>query len=453
MICRFTIVAIALLMLNSPVSTFAQRQSEPEPGQERILKKSRYGDTRVSQRLPPIVDRASATEPAEAKDTGAIKRRLNDEPTQEPTAPKIELPFTPADLRDPEAILDPTTVLAIVGDSYIITGDILGDVNLTVPEFVLAPASERENILKAQVNYLRAYLGAAIETKLLYLDFMRQPRAAEMILKVESALSANFDEQVQATFAKTIAADTLEAREELKKNDPATRRIADLMVRENLSTMGEVDVALARYGTSLAKERKRYAERYAAFSVLQNLQKGNSKKEVTREQLYDYYQAHLIEFERPARSKWEKLSVKHDRFRSRDEAWNTIAKMADEVFLDGKKLSAVAKRSSQTADAADGGFHDWTSKGSLRSAVLDEAIFTLPVGRLSPILEDDEGLHVVFVIDRDDGGYESFSLIKTQELIKKKILDEQFDQARQERFAKLKREIAVWNIFDELPEE
>lgn len=436
--------AVIALILLGGVCAFGQEREERRSGA------SRFSDPGDGESLPPIVEKSSvkvASAPSASK--------------SEPfTGPKLKPTFTPVDPRDHQALLEPTTIIAIVGGYHIITGDVLGDVNLTIdPEAwkQLRP-DELENL---QVAYLRIYLQQAINMKLLYISFMRQERASELFARVESHVSAKFDEQVQDAFTKVIAADTFDSRQELNKIDPAFRRIAELMVRENLSTMGEVDVALAKYGTSLAKERKRFAERMAGMLVLGRLNGAigpggsgkSSKSEPTREQLLEYYETHLAEFERPARAKWEKLSVRHSRFNNRAAALAAIAEMGDDVYLRGAPFAAVARRASQTADAADGGFHDWTGKGALRSEVLDKAIFTLPVGQLSDILEDDEGLHIVRVIERDDGGYQPFNHVKTQELIRTKLQEAQLQQLREDYLAKLRSEIAVWSIFDEQPEE
>ena len=255
----------------------------------------------MAARLPPIVSKSNVVgSPSGVRESGISKKITETLPR---SRPKIRPAFKPVNPQDPKAILDPSTIIAIVGGHYIITGDVLGDVLLNQPLFVNAPASDREEVEKAMVAHLQGHLNAAIELKLLYVDFMRQPRAAEMFVKIESVLSAKFDEQVLDSYVKILAADTIESREALKL-DPPIRRIADMMIRENLTTIGEVDVALARYGTSLAKERKRYAERYAAISVMQKLNTTASKKETTRDQLFEYYESHLVDFVRPARCRW-----------------------------------------------------------------------------------------------------------------------------------------------------
>lgn len=450
------IVASIALALSANHFAWGQRQGQQaarpeEPVQDRAIAPSRFSETKVAT-LPPIVSKSNATTRPANSTNAVTSKRLSDSGVSPPvSSPKYIPSFETVDPRNARAVLEPTTILAVVGGYHIITGDIIGDVNLILPpEAMQAPPEDLE---KLRVNYLRMLLNNAIELKLLYVDFMRQDRAAEMFAKYESRTASIFDEQIEDAFNKVIAADTAESREELKKLDPSFRRIAELMVRQNLSTIGEVDVALGPFGTSLAKERLRFAERHAALSVLQRLYGAMNKKEITREQQFAYYEEHLAEFLRPARCKWEKLSVKHSQFDSRADAMAAIAKMGDDVFLRGASLAAVARKNSQTSDASDGGQHDWTGKDALRSKVLNKAIFELPVGELSDILSDDEGLHIVRVIERDDGGYQPFSLLKTQDAIKKKLQEAQMTEVRQAHFEKLKREVAVWNIFDGLPEE
>lgn len=456
---RPTALGIALILVGASTASAQQRRQQPPPEMQapaappadRELSRSRFSDTKVASKPPPIVSKPSGSPKENRGAAGVSSKRLAEEEAP-PETLKLKPGFATVDPRNVSELLQPTTIIAIVGGHHIIAGDLLGDVNLSIPPEakIQLPPDEYENL---QSNYLRMVLSGSLDTKLLHCDFLRQERGKEMYAKIESQISTKFDEQVYDAFNKIIAADTPESRDDLKRIDTAIRRIADLMIRENLSTMGEVDVALAKYGTSLTKERKRYAERLSAYFVLQGLTKGKGPKEVTREQQLEYYQAHLPDFDRTPRCKWEKLSVKHSRFRDEDEAWNAIAEMGNRVYLGNVKLSTVAKKSSQTSDATDGGFHDWTGKDALRSEVINDAIFELPVGQLSDILRDDEGFHIVRVIEREDGGYQPFSDPKTQELIKKRLEDEQTTQLRVAHVAKLRREIAVWNIFDELSEE
>ena len=93
--------------------------------------------------------------------------------------------------------------------------------------------------------------------------------------------------------------------------------------------------------------------------------------------------------------------VRKSRHPSRDEAIDLLGRLGNQV-LDGAKLAAVARAGSEGSTAREGGLHDWTNKGNLVSESLDNAIFSLPVGQLSRIIETDLGYHVVRVVQRQD---------------------------------------------------
>ena len=120
--------------------------------------------------------------------------------------------------------------------------------------------------------------------------------------------------------------------------------------------------------------------------------------------------------------------------------------MAREI-QEGTPFGDLATAHSQDISASDGGMHNWTSKDSLLSEVLDEAIFTLPVGQLSQILEDKRGFHIVRVVERNDLMVTPFT--ETQPEIRKRIREERVNDKRQEYKNDLRKKIPVWNIFEE----
>ena len=159
---------------------------------------------------------------------------------------------------------------------------------------------------------------------------------------------------------------------------------------------------------------------------------------------------HLAEYEYPAKVRWEQLMVRIDKDRGRDAAQSKLERMGNDV-MHGIRWAEVAKAHSDGPTASDGGQFDWTSRGSLASSVLDEAIFALPVGRLSQVLQDDRGVYIVRVIERTDAGRKSFAEVQSEikKAIEKNREDSKFDQ--QEKYlARLKREIPVWTVFDDV---
>jgi parvulin-like peptidyl-prolyl isomerase len=164
--------------------------------------------------------------------------------------------------------------------------------------------------------------------------------------------------------------------------------------------------------------------------------------------MLDYYREHAAEFDVPAKASWEQLSVKFANHESKEGAWQKIAGMGNEV-LRGAQFAAAAKKHSEEPNASDGGYHEPVTRGALASDVLDKALFSLPTKRLSPILEDANGFHIIRILDRTDDSRVDF--VKAQEEIKEKIRQQKIKDQIQGQIAKLKKKTKVWTAFDSEP--
>jgi parvulin-like peptidyl-prolyl isomerase len=109
----------------------------------------------------------------------------------------------------------------------------------------------------------------------------------------------------------------------------------------------------------------------------------------------------------------------------------------------------VAKAGSDGATANDGGRCDWTTQGALICQALDHAVFSLPVGQLSPIIEGPVGFHVVRVTERQKTAVTPF--LEAQVEIKEKIKQQRSEKQFREYMAKVQARTPVWTIFDEDP--
>jgi hypothetical protein len=190
--------------------------------------------------------------------------------------------------------------------------------------------------------------------------------------------------------------------------------------------------------------RKMFFERGLAQEWLRKNVK--SDDEIPHADLIAWYQNHLEEYEFPAKARFEALSVKMGLKRSRAEAWDMLAAMGNEV-LAGRPFGDVARSRSEGPTASAGGTFDWTSQGSLASTKLDAAIFSLPVGQLSAIVEDGELLHIVRVAERQEAGRTPF--IEAQVGIRETLLTERRRQATDEYLSRLRERTPVWTVFDE----
>jgi hypothetical protein len=159
-----------------------------------------------------------------------------------------------------------------------------------------------------------------------------------------------------------------------------------------------------------------------------------------------YYQEHLSDFETPAKARWEHLMARLDKYASPAEARAALGSWGNEV-LRGRPFADVAREHSDDLSSSDGGVHDWTSKGSLVSRELDAAIFGLPVGSLSQIIEDELGLHIVRVVERNEFHRDSYA--EAQAKIKKTLKTQKLEGQQKELLKKLRERNPVWTIFDD----
>jgi hypothetical protein len=330
------------------------------------------------------------------------------------TGPLSSAPSTPAP--QPSALHgsldDGTRLLAVVGSESILAGDLLGQVNdLLEPYRTRLTAEELET---ERERLIQQMLPHVVERKLVILDFLRDVPAERM---------PDLREQVYKSFQE--------------------ERLPEVLQKTKLGTAVELDAKLRTLGSSLAKQQEVYFEQMVGrLAVQKNV---DINPEVTHDELLDYYRRHSQDYDVKARARWERLTVRFDRFASREEAYQAMVRMGNEV-LGGAPLSAVAKRSSQDPQAHLGGQYDWTTQGSLVSKELDRLIFSMPVGRLSRIIEDGQGYHIVRVLEREEAGRIPFT--EVQDEITEKIREERRQQGLRKYIDRLRSETPVWTIYD-----
>ncbi|MCE9605426.1 MAG: peptidyl-prolyl cis-trans isomerase [Planctomycetia bacterium] len=316
-------------------------------------------------------------------------------------------------LQFPTQELEGTKVLARVGGDVIFAGEVLCSVNSYLarngvdfkdPEVI----QQREQLVKMRLQQL-------IDTRIIVNEAKRKIPEAGFAKAMEK-----FDEE----FDKTVVPQML-----------SDRKASDLQ---------QLEAMLRRDGTTLEREKKAFAESVLRSSwISQNVK---VTQEVTHEQMLAYYQSHLAEFEFTGASRWEQISMKFENFPTKQAAYAEAAK-AGNLVVDGRPFEQVAKTMSQGSTAAQGGEVNWTKRGSLVSQPLDTAVFTLPIGTLSPIIEDERGFHIVRVIDRRDAGRKPFTEVQGE--IRKKITEERTVVAKVKYVEEIKKKTTVWTVFDD----
>jgi len=215
-----------------------------------------------------------------------------------------------------------------------------------------------------------------------------------------------------------------------------------LMKRAGVKYRDEFEAVLRQRHSSIERERRHYFQEALAQQWIQQNVKFN--EEITHAQMLEYYREHIEDFDRPAQTIWEHLTVHFSNHPNTDEARAKIARMGNQV-LAGTPLSEVAKKHSDGVTAAEGGERTWPSD-ELLSDDVKKAIQGLPPGKLSPIIRDWRGLHIIRVVERRPAGRLPFE--KVQEEIRQKIKNERVSRQIADYVAGLKQRTSVWTVFD-----
>lgn len=328
-------------------------------------------------------------------------------------------PFAPTD--PPPQVFTNAQIIARIGTETLLASDIMPQAEEALNQQMAKLTPEQRDEFKRSAEYERAkwiytrkLLEQLVETKMLY---------ADALAKVPKENLPNIRNSINEQFDKT--------------------RLKPLMERYGATTRTELEAKMAEGGQSLDRARQLYFEmQVAGYWYSQHVKKD---KEIPISQVLGYYQQHIADFEYPAKARWEQLMVSFDRYNSKPEAYRALAEMGNDV-LRGADFVEVAKKRSHGPTAAKGGAWDWTTKGSLVSKLLDEAVFGLPVGGMSQILEDDKGFHIVRVVERVDAGCKPF--LEAQVEIRDKLREEQNKRDKDEFLAKIRQRTPVWSIFD-----
>lgn len=314
--------------------------------------------------------------------------------------------------------VDECEVIAKVNGELVLACELLWEANLRIEELKVP----REHQDDARRQLMQQLLMQKLDLLMLYSDFRRTVPQADLE-KIHESLTKPFEEQELPKLMKQVGA---EDQRELQRR-------------------------LVQLGTSLRERREDFFRMMIARSWAQ--EGLTFSREVTHQQLLDYYHKTAEKYDYPTQAKWEELAVNFGSYPTKSDAYRAIAGIGNQAFRLVRQqadpaapaFTELAKSSSQGITAKEGGQHDWTSQGALAAERVDEALFTLPPGQMSPILESSTGFHIVRVLERKEAGRTPFTEVQTE--IREKIIDQRFTVAVNEKMKKLKAKSHVWTVY------
>jgi peptidyl-prolyl cis-trans isomerase C len=141
----------------------------------------------------------------------------------------------------------------------------------------------------------------------------------------------------------------------------------------------------------------------------------------TAEEIRAYFEAYPQEFKRPAM-----IKVRQVVSRTKKEAQELAGRLAN-----GERMEELAGR---------GGEMGWIEKGQVEETI-EKVIFSLPAGRISPIVETSYGFHIFQVISRRAEG--AYSLPEVASEIERRLISQRGEDFLSEWLQDLERQYPV----------
>jgi len=152
--------------------------------------------------------------------------------------------------------------------------------------------------------------------------------------------------------------------------------------------------------------------------------------QVSVEEIKAYYDSHPEEFRRPAMVRFRQIVT-----RTREEADNLQKRL-----LQGGDMAATVAQSFKVPMSAGSSEAGWFAEGDLDESI-EKAVFSLPVGRVSGVVESPYGFHIIEVLGRKPEGV--LSLPEAMTGIEAKLHSERLEAFYSEWLRDLRKAIPV----------
>jgi len=274
-------------------------------------------------------------------------------------------------------------------------------------------------------------------------------------------------EVIRELISETVLYQEIAARI-TEEQEPAVQKAVDKEVG-NLATLeaggSEVllEKKLAEQGSNMDELKKQLRKQIVTQQYLRERMK--PKVIVTRDELWEYYQANQGDFVEPAsvhlllieidaaKNLPEGMSWDHanstDRQAAQAKAEATV-KLVQEKLAKGVDFATVAKEHSTAVSSKIGGDMGWISKGSYRLKVLEDAAFSLNVGEVSKPICVETRTYLVKVAEFKPGRTIGFA--EAQDEIKQQMEQAVYRKLVMEYLTKISQKAQIGSLGEFLDE-
>lgn len=312
-------------------------------------------------------------------------------------------------------------LICVVGEERILAGDLALYIEPTLEQLRSKLTENQQHEVRAKL--MRQALPRYVETKALY----------QAVL--------------QDVVGRSPLKDQKEARQKVLTKASQVfhdRQVQNELKRYKVDDIAALEAKLRERNFSLAMLQNQFIENVLANQVKAEIPQ---KYDIERDRLWQHYHEHQDQWKRPATVRWRQLTARFDKQPTRQATEQLINEMFAEVFYGGKRFEIVAQQKSQGHTASKGGVYDWTTQGSLKSKQIEQAIFTYEIAKLSPIIEDELGLHIVEVLERKPAYTVSFE--DAQSEISKLLSDQRREEEIKRLHDQILKRTVVWTRWPE----
>ena len=356
----------------------------------------------------------------------------------QPHVPHV-LPPTTATLQTPAVLIEDvpmhgTEIVARVGTQFILMGDILPKLRRTALKIISMnldkmPAEERAKVPQQEIeqvfntiaaNLYPDVLQEQILFTLVYCDYISQQNSEQRNF-FNGKLGEEFDRKEVPELLKEFRVENVVALKQYLEH---------------------------QLGSSLDKEKQQWIREQIVRQWI-GMSIDKAAPAATQDEMLDFYEKNQAMFTSTARARWQEMVVLFSQHGTEKEAWDKIKWMGNQVANGASSFEVMARTKSDGFTSSEDGVWDWTTKGSLTSAELEQAIFSQLVGQLSPaIIKSDRGLHIIKVLERKEAMVTPF--IEAQVIIREKIKNQRTQRQQDEYLTELRRRFPTVVVRDRI---
>jgi peptidyl-prolyl cis-trans isomerase SurA len=219
------------------------------------------------------------------------------------------------------------------------------------------------------------------------------------------------------------------------RNEDVTDAINDLQKKQNLS-QDEFRKALERDGVTPEDFRKDIRNQLMRMKLIRRDIK--SRVAVTDEEIGEYYRKHREDYEgkESVRIKQILLPLPKEVDPAMKAKLRADADAIHKRLMNGEPFEQLSAKYSRGPEAAAGGDVGYIERGIIHSEV-EDAAFSLPLNRISDVIESSVGFHIIQVIDRRGAGLKAIGSVREE--IREKIDREKMEKKYGEWLEELRK--------------